>query len=396
MIDSIELESLLHDLESDRVERKASLSNPDKIRQAICAYANDLHGYGTPGVIFVGVNDDGSCSGLVVDDKLLLTISHMRDDGKILPIPSIEVSRQTIGGCDLVVIIVHPEPNPPVRFDGRTWIRVGPRRAMATPQEERRLSERRRFADLPFDIHPVEMATPDDLDLFLFERVYLPLAVAPDVLEQNQRSMADKLRALRFLAPSGVPTMLGILVLGSDPRRFIPSAYIQFVRFDGTDLTSPIRDQKELDGPVGEMLRRLDELFEAHNEVRTIIDQGRTEIRRPEYPLAALQQLGRNAVMHRTYETTHTPIRIYWFTDRIEIHNPGGPYGQVTRDNFGQPGYTDYRNPHLAEAMKILGYVQRFGIGIQVAQRALADNGNPPAEFTVEPTFVLATLRLRP
>ena len=92
--------------------------------------------------------------------------------------------------------------------------------------------------------------------------------------------------------------------------------------------------------------------------------------------------------MHRTYESTNAPVRITWFNDRIEIQNPGGPFGQVTKENFGRPGVVDYRNPHLAEAMKVLGYVQRFGVGIQLAQESLRKNGNPPARFTVEDTFV--------
>jgi Ni,Fe-hydrogenase III small subunit len=48
-------------------------------------------------------------------------------------------------------------------------------------------------------------------------------------------------------------------------------------------------------------------------------------------------------------------VRVYWFDDRIEIYNPGGPYGAVTVENFGRPGVTDYRNPHLADAIKVLG-----------------------------------------
>ncbi len=41
------------------------------------------------------------------------------------------------------------------------------------------------------------------------------------------------------------------------------------------------------------------------------------------------------------------------------------------------PGYGKHRNPHLAEVMKNLGYVQRFGFGIPTAKRALQRNGNP-------------------
>lgn len=100
--------------------------------------------------------------------------------------------------------------------------------------------------------------------------------------------------------------------------------------------------------------------------------------------------------MHRAYEGTNAPVRVYWFEDRIEIHNPGGPYGVVTALNFGQPGVTDYRNPHLAEAMKVLGFVQRFGVGIATAHRELQRNGNPPARFEVQPTAVLALVRRQP
>ncbi len=96
--------------------------------------------------------------------------------------------------------------------------------------------------------------------------------------------------------------------------------------------------------------------------------------------------------MHRSYEQTHARVRLYWYQDRLEIHNPGGPFGQVTRGNFGQ-GVTDYRNPHLAGVMKELGYVQRFGSGIPAARQALAQNGNPPPEFLLEDTYTAVIVR---
>lgn len=99
------------------------------------------------------------------------------------------------------------------------------------------------------------------------------------------------------------------------------------------------------------------------------------------------------AVLHRSYEGTNAPVRVYWFDDRIEILNPGGPYGNVTVQNFGEPGLADYRNPNLAEAMRVLGLVQRFGAGLTIARRELAANGNAPPAFDVSQTFVRATVR---
>ena len=126
------------------------------------------------------------------------------------------------------------------------------------------------------------------------------------------------------------------------------------------------------------ILRRLDEKLSAHLTTSVDFTSQDREVRRSPYPLPALQQLARNAVLHRTYEGTNSPVRVYWFDDRIEIINPGGPYGSITAQNFGQAGLADYRNPQLAAAFKVLGYAQRFGAGITLARESLKKNGNPP------------------
>ncbi len=62
----------LDSLESDRAKRKQSWSGdaPDKVRQAVCAFVNDLLGHAGPDLIFVGAKDDGSPAGIEVDDRL--------------------------------------------------------------------------------------------------------------------------------------------------------------------------------------------------------------------------------------------------------------------------------------------------------------------------------------
>lgn len=392
-----ELEALLLDVESDRTERKASISDPGRIRQAICAFANDMPDHKEAGVLFIGANDDGTCAGLEINDQLLRTLADMRSDGNILPIPAMAVQKRALRGCEMAVVIVHPSEFPPVRFNGRVWIRVGSERATASADEERRLNEKRRGRDLPFDLRPIGASTLQDFDLDLFERTYLPAAVAEEVLRLNKRSLEEQLVSLRFTSADdvGTPTVVGLLAIGKSPADFVPGAYVQFLRIEGTTLADAIADQKEVHGPLPDLLRRLDELLEANVHIATDIVSGPVERRYPDYPVAALQQYVRNAVMHRNYETSNAPVQIYWFTDRIEIHNPGGPFGRVTRQNFGQPGITDYRNPNVAEVMKNLGFVQRFGAGLAIAAKELADNGNPEPRFTVEDTNILVVVSAR-
>lgn len=392
-----ELDTLLGQPESDRAERKRAWAGDaaDRVRQAVCAFANDLPGHGLPGVVFIGAEDDGQPSGIVIDDRLLQTLADIKTDGRIVPPPTLSVERRILRGSPMAVVHVWPADVPPVRFEGRTWIRIGPRRGLASAQDERILNEKRRHLDRAFDAAPIRGCPLAELDRVTFEHEFLPLAVAPDVLDANARSYEQRLAALGMIASvdDPVPTVAGVLTLGKSPRTWVPCAYIQFLRVAGTALADPVVDALEIDGTLAQTLRRVDEKLQATLATAVDFTSGSTEIRRSAYPLSALQQLVRNAVLHRTYEGTNAPVRIYWFDDRIEIFSPGGPFGTVTAHNFGQPGVGDYRNAALAGVLKTLGFVQRFGFGIAEARRALAANGNPPPAFDVQPTMVLATVR---
>ena len=201
----------------------------------------------------------------------------------------------------------------------------------------------------------------------------MPQAFAPEILAANERTLEERLTATKMIVSVNerVATVLGILVLGKSPQDYLPGAYVQFLRIDGSELSDEILDSEDIRGAVPDLLRRLDEKLIAHNRIAVDFTTGTLERRTELYPIPALQQIIRNAIMHRTYEATNAPVRVSWFNDRIEVLSPGGAYGTVSVANFGKPGLTDYRNPTLAEAMRTLGYVQRFGVGIPIARRLL-------------------------
>lgn len=395
-----ELERLLNDVESDRVERKESFRGdvPKKARQAVCAFANDLPNHNRPGVLFIGACDNGSPSRVPISDELLRDLADMKTDGNILPLPALSVEKRLLSGAEMAVVTVMPSDMPPVKYDGRIWVRTGPRRSVANEQEERILNEKRRHKNLPFDIYPVPTARLSDLARVLFENEYLPAAFAADVLETNGRSYEERLASCRMIVSTDdpTPTVLGLLALGKSPQDFLPGAYIQFLRLDGTELADSVTDEENVTGALVEVLRRTEEKLRAHNRTRVDITSAPTQVLDSPYPMAALQQILYNAILHRTYESTNAPVRVYWFNDRIEINSPGGPYGSVTVDNFGKPGVTDYRNPNIADVLKTFGFVQAFGRGIAVAQRELQKNGNPPLAFDVSLGAVVCTIRRKP
>ncbi len=395
-----ELDFLISEGKSNRVEFKEILNNSsaERIREAICAFANDLSGSGEPGIVVVGLQDDGVPAGRPVTDQLLQTLTDMRSDGNILPPPTLLVENRFYHGHEIAVITVQLSDSPPARYKGTIHIRIGPRRSIATAQDERILNERRSHGNRPFDISPVPGTGVGDLNRLRFEDEYLPGSVDRDVLLANDRSLEERLAAAKMIASvdDQRSTILGLLVLGISPRDFIPGAYVQFLRISGDDLSDPIIDESVIDGTLSDILRNLEEKLRSHNRRQIDIVERDVERRTDNYPIAALRELTRNAIVHRDYESTNAPVRVTWFDDRIEIQNPGGPFGSVTQDNFAQPGVTDYRNPNVAESLKVLGFIQRFGIGIPTARRLLKEAGHPKMEFSIEQTHLLATVKRAP
>ena len=191
-------------------------------------------------------------------------------------------------------------------------------------QDERILNEKRRFGNLTFDLQPIPTSSVSDLNLTQFENEYLPQTFAPEILAANERTLEERLAATKMIVSVNeqVATVLGILAFGKSPQDYIPGAYVQFLRIDGNELSDEILDSEDIRGAVPDLLRRLDDKLIAHNRIAVDFTTDVLEQRTEFYPIPALQQITRNAVMHRTYEATNAPVRVSWFNDRIEVLSP--------------------------------------------------------------------------
>lgn len=382
MISKEEIQALLQSTEDYRVERTVSTTNMDKFCEAICAFSNDLPDSRQKGYLLIGAHDDGRLSGLKVDDDLLKKISGIRSDGNILPLPVMSVERMEFPDGDLLVAEVSPSLLPPVRYRGRVFVRIGPRRDIASEAEERILTERRTAYMATFDATPCLGATLDDLNLEYIKNEYLPAVVTPEVLADDKRDIKEQLASVRLYDRThDCPTYAALILFGKNPRYYLPGAYIQFVRFAGTAIGGDVLNEKRFQGPLFQLLPALETFVSAaiitQRPVPVSLFREKTVIN---YPNNALRELMMNACMHRDYQS-NMPIRLYQFDDHIEIMNAGGLYGEARPENF--PNVNDYRNPIVAEAMKELKYVNMFNQGIRRVQDMLLDNGNKEAVFDV-------------
>ena len=394
MLTTDRLLALLADHESDAVEFTTSTNNTDKFCEAICAFANDFPDRRQPGYLLVGVNDDRTASGLTVTDRLLRRLSDLRSNVNLEPLPAMSVQKHTLPDGEIALVEVLPSDLPPVRYKGRVWIRVGPSRRGANQQEERTLVEKRTALHRTFDVRPCQGCSLDDLVLDLFSVTYLPEAVEREVIAENRRSIPEQMASLRFYdLADNCPTNAAVLLFAKDPRRWIAGSYVQFVRWAGTTMADDPISQKAFSGDLVSVLREVDTLIKLSIESYPVADSALHERSEIDYPRIAVREILLNAIMHRSYES-NAPVQFYVYEDRIDIQNPGGLYGMASPENF--PKQPDYRNPVIAEAMATLGYVNHFGRGVIRAQDALRRNGNSEAEFTFDPSHVLATIRRKP
>lgn len=397
MITEHELLSLLADLESFRVERTVSVDKTDKFAQAICAFANDMAASGLPGYLLVGADDKtGKPSGLRVTDQLLQNLGSLASNGNILPAPALVAYRIPLssGLGDIAVVEVQPSPLPPVRYRGQAWIRRGPSKGIANEAEEAILIERRTAAARTFDAQPCVGAQLSDLALDVFTSTYRPQAIDAQVIAENHRPIENQLASLRFFdLRRNAPTHAGMILFAKDLLGWLPHAYVQYVHFDGADLSSDPLSEKRFQGDLLSVIRDMNSFVSLITRTRPERVSALEERLVSDYPEAAVRELLMNAILHRAYDSS-SPVRFYRFQDRIEIQNPGTLYGEARPDNF--PRQTSYRNPILAEAMKTLGAINRYGRGVERAQALLAKNGSPPAEFEFGDTFFCVTVHMRP
>jgi len=230
-----------------------------------------------------------------------------------------------------------------------------------------------------FDAQPCYGSTIDDLSTEIFKLIYLPSAIDKETLKENGRNLKGQLASLKFFdLKADCPTNAGILMFGINPRFYLPGARIQYVKFEGEDEVSDFSYEHSFDGDLTTQMKVMNDFIKAQivKKVQHNLGDGYTF----SYPNAAIQELLYNAVIHRDYQS-NAPIKFYEYSNRIEIINPGGLYGNARPENF--PNINDYRNPTLAEAAKNLGYINSFNVGIKRAIASLKKSGNPDPEFKI-------------
>lgn len=364
--------------EDSRTEFKSASRGLDAkvLARAISAFANARGGQ-----IFVGVEDDGTVTGvgdLKEADTLMLRVVQVCQT-QIRPAIWCPITKAEVDGKLLLVVEVPASsPDRPYRADHIFYIRDASMTREATREEMLRLLQSQ---NVYHDESTVDGARLDDLDIEAIDG-YLRALYEPGAITRREHY----LRSLKCLDPGGAPTVAGLLLFGRDPQRWIPDARISAVRFAGTAMSGELADRKEIGGTL---LQQLD-----HASMFLPAPAGISGFERVErgIPEVVLREALVNALAHRDYRAA-SQVRLFVFADRVEIINPGLLLNHLTLDSVRLGGISVRRNPVIASLLSRARRSESLGIGVPEMIAKMRELGFPEPEFNLEGGHFRVVLR---
>ena len=143
-------------------------------------------------------------------------------------------------------------------------------------------------------------------------------------------------------------------------------------------------DNQQLTGSVSDMLEAAEAFVMRSIRKKTIITSEGKRHDAYEYPMKAIREAILNALIHRDYSayTESSPVRIEIYSNRIEISNKGGLYGDVPISALGRMDIGK-RNAFLVELLESLGQTENRNSGIATMRAECQAYNLPPPSFSV-------------
>ena len=365
-MEAIDLIELIGRGEDSRTQFKQAVTNPESLAGDLVAFSNSKGGQ-----ILIGVSDSGGVVGLSPEDirRINQLVSNTATNSVR---PSINPTTQNISVGGLLVMVVTVQEGiskPYADNSGVFWVKSGADKRRVTSREE--VQRMLQSADL---IHADELAidgtTSDDLDIehfsAFFEKLYdEPLDMA---LDRDGLSLGRLLNNLG-LAKNTTLNLAGLMIFGRHPQRHRPAYVVKAVSFIGNDPAGDkYRDSQDIEGCLRD-LHKGTMSFLTRNLRHAQGEKGFNSEGDLEVPIAALEELVVNMLLHRDYFIS-APWRVMLFDNRIELISPGSLPNNLTIENI-RNGVSVIRNPLLASFATKGGELPYRGLGTGV-RRALA------------------------
>ena len=347
-METAELIEIISRGEDSRHQFKADFTNADSLAAEVVAFSNTAGGR-----ILVGVNDDGSVSGLSAGDigRLNQLISNASSQNVRPAVNPLTENVSHPSGTVMVVSIPEGVSKPYMDKNAVIWVKSGSDKRRATSREEiQRLFQQASLVHA--DETPVQGLGAGDIDLAYFEAFFK---------DQFGESTADhnvplpQLLANMNLMNGGSLNVAGALLFAKAPQFRLPAFIVKAVAFPGTAIEDQrYLDSRDINGKLADVFQQTLG-FVVSNSRAPQGEQSINSTGEAEVPRIVWEELLANALIHRDYFVS-APVRVLVFSDRVEIISPGHLPNNLTIENI-KAGNSNIRNPILASfATKLLPY----------------------------------------
>ncbi|MGI9279648.1 MAG: RNA-binding domain-containing protein [Endozoicomonas sp.] len=356
-----ELLGIIANGEDSKHQFKATINNANSLASEMAAFSNSKGGH-----ILIGVNDDGTITGLS-DDQLRSINQDIANAATNNVKPAINPITQNFtlpGGRVLVLTVEAGLVKPYMVSDGYIWVKSGSDKRRVTAREELQ----RMFQEAALvhaDEIPVRSSSIADVDDEFFD-AFFEQEFGESVEEQGMPR--SQLLENMNLAKNGQLNICGALLFSSRPQVRLPVFIVKAVAFPGENIEDDqYIDSQDIKGKLTDVFQKALG-FVLSNIKHLQKEQSFNSVGEPEIPRIVFEELIANALIHRDYFIS-APVKLLVFADRIEIISPGHLPNNLTIDNI-KMGNSNVRNPILASfAPKLLPY-RGLGSGIKRAIKA--------------------------
>ncbi len=378
-----ELKNLIATGESSHLEFKSEQIKPEDLAKEIVSFLN-FQG----GKILLGVEDDGTISGVSRPDVEEWVINICRNNVVPQIIPGYQ--KLAIEGKDVVVLDIPAGIAKPYHTQkGDYYIRAGSTARKASREELSRL-----FQDsglVHYETTPISNTSLKDLNWQKLLDYFHNLHPAHINLNDEDETARDRLlQNLDILAQAGnSTTVVGMLMFGLQPERYLPQSEVLFAHFNGKDVSDVLLDRKSLTGPLPQIIEDAQRVLNLNLQTASQIE-GMKRVDHVIFPDKVLRELIINALLHRRWGLMGN-VRIFLFEDRLEIHSPGRLPNGVTIEKMKESTHVP-RNPILMKFLQDFHFVEKLGRGIPMVVREMKKLGVREPDFVESGEEFIVTL----
>ncbi len=387
-----ELLEIIANKENSGVEFKRDDIRPEQFAKEIVAMVNFQGGR-----VLLGVEDDGSISGLQRENSEEWVMNVIRD--KIHPLVLPYYEEVNMGEDIFVAVLTFPQgiSKPYVlrdRGEEKIYIRVGSTSQLATREQQMRLFEVGGM--LHTETLPIARTNSSCLDKARLEN-YLQNIIQDPEIPTTDEEWEQRLAGLGLLTEAdGFCTVAGLVLFGKQPRQYFKPAGLRVFVFNGEDKEYEAKLDLILDAPMvgrwdisesgkklidaGLIEKFLDQIEPFITEEPGEVDEDFRREKKWFYPFGVVRETVINALAHRDW-TRFVDIEIGVYSDRMEVISPGSLQNSMTIEKM-ITGQRSPRNTLIMEILRDYGYVDYRGMGVRTKVIPLMKKFNG-----VEPVF---------